>query len=202
MAIAKTRVFAGALIGLGTLLLVPIVLWLRQLPSSVPVTIVGAALNLAPGAFLIVSGATLLARPTPTIVAFWIAPLWAPLLTWAWVGIYGHAPYPAVVAIPVAVLAYLVLLLVGFPTFAYLRRHKWNGLVATSVAGSLAAACTTWLARVLIAFASNPSDVDWWALHVATDLFALSASALLGGLSSATFWMLVRPDRLPSRSAT
>jgi hypothetical protein len=194
--IARTRVFAVALIGLGTLCLAPIVLWLTQPPPGAHVTIVGAALNMAPGAFMLTSGATLLARPTSTVVAFWLAPLWAPLLTWAWVSIYGNAPYPAVVAIPVALFAYLVLLFVGFPTFAYLRGRKLNGLVVTAIAGSVVAACTTWLARVLIAFSTNPGDVDWWAFQVAADLFALSTSALLGGLSAATFWAVVRPDRL------
>lgn len=197
MIMTKARLVAVALIALGALYLVSEALrfW-KAVGSGVSTTMLGIALNLAPGVFLLLVGATVLARPTRTIIAFWLAPLWAPLFAWTSAVMAGELPYPAVVAIAAAFFAYVAMLGVGLPLFAHLRARNRTGLVVTAAVGGVTAALATSLGRTLIAFAQGPFDWEWWGVEVALDPVMFAVSAALGGLAAASFWAIVRPDRL------
>jgi hypothetical protein len=195
MPFTKSRPIAIALLAVGALLLLATSYWLwnaQQLGS--PTTIVGATLNLAPGAFLLVAGVTILAKPLRPVVAFWLAPLWAPVLLWVWAAFDG-VQYPGVIGVMAAFFAYIGMLVVGLPGFAFLRVRNWNGLVATTGAGVAMGLAISYFGRLLLVLASDLGAAHWSALQIAFAPTIVLGSAVLGGLVGATFWAIVRPDR-------
>ncbi|PVM84555.1 hypothetical protein [Caulobacter endophyticus] len=193
MIVTKTRLVAAALIALGVLYLAPTAYWIWSgARSGGPVTGLGVALNSAPGVLLLVAAATFLARPSRTIIAFWLAPLWAPILAFAW-ALWSRGPYPAAAAVTVAIVAYLVMLVVGLPLFAHLGARRRTGLGVTVVAGGLAAALVTGLGRALIVSAGEATSMGL-AVEFGLDPAVLAMSAALGVAATASFWAIVRPD--------
>lgn len=196
MTAKKSRLAAVALMVLGALWLAPTALsMLSAVRSGASVTVVGVLLNLGPGMFLILTGATLLARPRRSTVAFWASPLWVPIFVWMWARADGGIEYPLAVGLAAGLFAYVAMLVVGLPLFAYLRSRHWDGFGVTAAAAAAAAALLTWLVRALVAFAGDPSDV-FALIYSALDPGVFTASAILGALAGATFWVVVRPDRL------
>jgi hypothetical protein len=193
MPFAKSRLLGIVLLAIGSLLVAAVsyALW-RQ--GAVRPTILGVTLNVAPGAILLVAGAMIIAKPRRTIIAFWIAPLWVPLLLWGWAAV-SLQPHPGIVLVVMAFAAYLAMLVVGLPTLLFIQARNWTGLRAATFAGAVMAVFVSYFGLVLVLLALDSPCACWSAFHEALAPKILSVSAGLGALVSATFWAVVRPDR-------
>src|SRR5262245_45520866 len=93
----RTTGLAAALLGALAAAISAYDLWLA-FEADARLTVIGIALNLAPGAILLILGASLIARPRRTTVAFWAAPLWAPFAIYV-AGAAAARPNPIFAAV-------------------------------------------------------------------------------------------------------
>jgi hypothetical protein len=119
-----------------------------------------------------------------TIVAFLVAPM-LPALLPAWSASQNGSYHPLAVFVVVCGAFYALQILVGVPAWLLLRRLKLQQIWFYAVIGFVSVA----LPFVVYAESRSPSHDVGQALYLAIYL------GLLGGLSAAIFWLIVRPNR-------
>jgi hypothetical protein len=166
-------------------------LWFT-LNAGLPVTPVGATLNITPFAFLSAAGATLFARPRRTVLAFWLAPLWAPLLTLA-LAVEADQARPAIPTVAAILFGYVGMLAVGLPAFAFLRSRNGTSLRDATATGAVLGPSALCVGSFLLTMAYTRAGD--WAPQRAFALDVILIGVALGAAIAATFWAITRPDR-------
>jgi hypothetical protein len=195
MIFSRLRLVGLAAFVIGALLTADIAIGLRPRPG-IHLTVVGAILNLAPGGFFLLGGGALLAAPRRLILAFWLAPLCAPVLALMW-ALSGLAPVTGIFVIASAILAHLGMLTVGAPTFAYLRRRAWNGIAAYASAGATTGAASVYIAALVALTIEAPDGASAQLFAAAFAPMPMLAGLVFGLGCGAAYWAIARPDRSP-----
>jgi hypothetical protein len=154
-----------------------------------------------------------------TVLAFIVAPLWVPLI----VGAYAtelvfslpnpgqSSPIIAVVAIISAVIAYLITMGIGLPTFLWLRSRGIVRFWCAPAIGFLVGAIV-WLAFGVFALGHGsgiPPGTRSYSIYGlaavspvheglsagSTTVYQMVTMGLVGALVGATIWLIARPDR-------
>jgi len=104
-----------------------------------------------------------------------------------------------------AFVGYPVALVAGVPLYLFCRRRRWVGFVFYVCVGLVLGVCgglvfsvglgVTSAVKMLVTSESFAPSAFLIALPV------MVAGAICGGLSTACFWLIVRPDRLPPGGA-
>jgi len=118
------------------------------------------------------------------VVAFLVAPL-APALLPAWSASQNGSYHPLAVFVFFCGAFYALQILVGVPAYLLLRRFKLQRIWFYALTGFASVA----LPFIVYGEIRRPSQDVGQALYLAIYL------GLLGGLSAAIFWLIVRPNR-------
>lgn len=134
-------------------------------------------------------------------VAFFVAPLAAPLLMLPWL-LSGHLALGWILTamVIVALVSYAGTVVVGMPAYSFLRAR---GLTAAWIAGivGFAIGSLMWLVFSILFPLSLGQGLTGVRLGL-TDLHSLRGvlwpGGMLGTIVGALFWVIARPDREPS----
>ncbi len=135
------------------------------------------------------------ARMFRSIVAFLVTPLVVPLLFAAsYLGPDAPSSSLDVLAgLFITLVAYSGTLLVGLPTYLFLRNKKWTAFWIAPIAGFIVATVTWYVLLTFVPLFFLPR-----LTQLATLLNALWPMGPIGALVGALLWLIARPDRTNS----
>ncbi len=130
-----------------------------------------------------------------SIVAFLVTPLVVPLLFAAsYLGPDAPSSSLDVLAgLFITLVAYSGTLLVGLPTYLFLRNKKWTAFWIAPIAGFIVATVTWYVLLTFVPLFFLPR-----LTQLATLLNALWPMGPIGALVGALLWLIARPDRTNS----
>ena len=130
-----------------------------------------------------------------SIVAFLVTPLVVPLL---FAASYLGQDVPSssldvLVGLFITLVAYSGTLLVGLPTYLFLRNKKWTAFWIAPIAGVIVAILTWYILVTFVPLFFLPRSTQ-----LATFLNALWPMGPIGAVVGSLLWLIARPDRTNS----
>jgi len=129
-----------------------------------------------------------------TLIAVFVAPLWAPLATFL-VGAASGFHSTLAMTIIAGVFAYAGMIGFGLPALLLLRALDLTAFWIALLLGFSIGALSWLLFKVLFVLALGSSLYFAWEQAINLNDIYVGSSGLLGVLVGATFWVIARPDR-------